>query len=769
MLRQDSIQLRTQISVKFNWLPWRYIISRVARTHGFLDPITLLAQLSKFSQPSEVAEPIELLRAGVVFHARGLINSRVIQHNLDWIWPYWVERQFDPTDVSFVPRAFSLTHVNLTHRNWTAIGIPNCDALPIVDPHGLLTPFWDKWSLDAWVLNNNGLTLLPSRAKVVKQQLDIKDGLAVITKTKNSDFSLLTRAEVSANNDQSVCCLNVEAFSKGAAWLVISLRPYNPEGISFIYNMELSHDRKKWNIDDKSTVLFDEPLDRSHASTYKKGDVYIHLHDKDEQLSAHCDVGMVTAAAGFKIEPNKNRKIHIKIPLNNTHAKSSIYTNNPPLLTSWSNCLQTKCELQIPDKHFQDLYEFAVRTLILCSPEKIYPGPYTYKRFWYRDAAFIIYGLLCAGLIKRAEKSLLYFPKQQDRSGYFHSQQGEWDSNGEVLWVLQRFYELTNRLPNDIDWWPIIFRGAKWICKKRLPDDNASVHSGLLPAGFSAEHLGPNDFYYWDNFWSIAGLEAATKLAIIFDKEKYKDKFQEESISLKNSVNKSLKKVVDRIGENAMPASPHRRLDAGAIGSLAAGYPLQIFSANDARLINTTEFLLNHCFVDNGFFQDMIHSGINPYLTLHVAQVLLRAGDSRYIKLLKKVANLASPTGQWPEAVHPSTAGGCMGDGQHAWAAAEWIIMLRNCFVREESNYLILCAGIHSDWLITNEELYFGPAHTTFGQIKIWIKPNIENTTVRWECTWRQEPKKIEVHLDGHTPVITSANSNFVKFIKATN
>jgi hypothetical protein len=71
-----------------------------------------------------VSEPIELLRAGVVFHARGLINSRVIQHNLDWVWPYWIERQFDPNDVSFIPRAFSITHINLTHRNWTAIGYP---------------------------------------------------------------------------------------------------------------------------------------------------------------------------------------------------------------------------------------------------------------------------------------------------------------------------------------------------------------------------------------------------------------------------------------------------------------------------------------------------------------------------------------------------------------------------------------------------------------------------------------------------------------------
>ena len=140
----------------FQWLPWRYIVRRVASSHGFLDPIDLLGQLHRFAQPSEVAAPLELLRAGVVFHARGLMNTGAIQHNLDWVWPFWVERQFDPRDEAFIPRAFSITHVNLTHRNWTAVGWPNCDTLPLVDPRGLLTPFWDGWSLDAWVFDNAG-------------------------------------------------------------------------------------------------------------------------------------------------------------------------------------------------------------------------------------------------------------------------------------------------------------------------------------------------------------------------------------------------------------------------------------------------------------------------------------------------------------------------------------------------------------------------------------------------------------------------------------
>ena len=96
-------------------------------------------------------------------HARGLINSLAIQHNLDWVWPYWVECQYDPSNDAFIPRSFSLTQINLTHRNWTALGVPGSSEFPIVDPRGLLTPFYDSWSIDVWIIPNEGKPLIPSR------------------------------------------------------------------------------------------------------------------------------------------------------------------------------------------------------------------------------------------------------------------------------------------------------------------------------------------------------------------------------------------------------------------------------------------------------------------------------------------------------------------------------------------------------------------------------------------------------------------------------
>lgn len=426
------------------WLPWRYVVKRVAHRHGFLDPIALLGKLHSFAQPSEVGEPIELLRAGVVFHARGLINSRVIQHNLDWVWPYWVERQFDPMDPSFIPRAFSITHINLSNRNWTAIGQPDVDELPVVDPRGLLTPFHDGWSLDAWVLADDGRCLLPSRSKTARQRQEFEDGPCVVTESELNGLSLTSRSRVVVEKGRPVCEMVLKARSETSGSLVLSLRPANPEGISFINRVGLSEQRDAWSVDGRQAVFFSRPAESHHVSDYRQGDVRIHLQDKEDQSRGECDVGMVTAAALFGLQAGEESELTVRIPLKDESA---------PTIRSdgWDSAIGEYARLECPDENWQFLYQAALHSLVLHSPEDVYPGPYTYKRFWFRDAAFIIHALLCAGLTDRAERALYQFPARQLKSGYFRSQEGEWDANGEVLWILRRFHELTGR-PLHHEW-----------------------------------------------------------------------------------------------------------------------------------------------------------------------------------------------------------------------------------------------------------------------------------------------------------------------------
>jgi hypothetical protein len=723
------------------WAPLRYIISKAAQRQGFLDPIELLARLRSFAQPSEVGEPIELLRAGVIFHARGLINSKVIQHNLDWVWPYWIEKQYNPKSDSFIPRAFSASHINLTHRNWTAIGYPDSEQLPLVDPRGLVTPLYDGWSLDVWIMTRDGRFLLPSQTDQCTQTMHTENGVCIATHTSAGNLSLTSSSLVELRMPATECVMHLQAHADMAGWVVVSLRPYNPEGISFIDKIKLTGNRKCWLIDDKQTVEFSHSAEHHQVSDYKGGDVFLKLLEFPEQLEGSCEAGMLTAAAFFPLDAAHKLDLTVRIPLPQT-ASEKLQAN------SWSELGQQVCKLSCPDPHYQFLFDAAVSSLVLHSPHDVYPGPYTYKRFWFRDAAFMIHALLCLGMNDRAERAISRFRERQTVLGYFRSQEGEWDANGEVLWILRRFEQLTGKtLPSE--WHASIKRGAQWICRKRLPETPDSPHAGLLPPGFSAEHLGPNDYYYWDDYWCITGLEAAAELLASTDAVAA-NSYRKVAAEFAAAVTRSLKSCQTRLKREAMPASPYRRLDAGAIGSLAVGYPLQACAFDDPGILDLVEFLLQHCFVDGAFFQDMIHSGLNAYLTLHVAQVLLRAGDPRYLELMDAVAVLASPTGQWPEAIHPRTLGGCMGDGHHVWAAAEWVMMMRNCFVREEQDRLIIGAGIPARWLEHEGHITFGPAPTSFGVVSITIAPDSKDQViVFWQAQWHGACPLIEVHLPG--------------------
>lgn len=749
--------------MKFSkWSFLQYIITRAARRQGFLDPIELLARLRSFAQPSEVGEPVELLRAGVVFHARGLINSRVIQYNLDWVWPYWVERQYNPHDESFIPRAFSVSHINLTHRNWTALGYPDCEEFPLVDPRGLLTPCLDGWSLDGWVCSEEGDNLFPSRTMVGIQQQDMSSGLAITTRVQQSGLVLSSTARVELEDGMPVCVLTLTARADSPAWLVLALRPANSEGVSFINDVVLSPDRKTWVVNDKQTVAFSAPAERHLVSDYGHGDVALHLKQVpaldalDESSEGNCNRGMVTAAALFAIPEGSERILTARIPLSH---KAPVLAEN-----AWPDLRASACTLQCPDRKYQELYDAAITSLILHSPGDVYPGPSTYRRFWFRDAAYIIHALLSVGLEARAKRALDRFPERQTQLGYFRSQEGEWDSNGEVLWILHRYQQLTGK-KLAADWHNVIARGARWIMRKRLSGTLDAPHAGLLPAGFSAEHLGPNDYYYWDDFWGIAGLHCASDMVRSQDAEMAAE-FTHAAEDFTAAVDRSLASCAQRLGRPGMPASPYRRLDSGAIGSLVSGYPLQQLAADDPRLLDCADYLLKSCFIDGAFFQDMIHSGLNAYLTLHVAQVLLRARDPRYQELMDSVASLATPTGQWPEAIHPRTGGGCMGDGHHVWAAAEWVLMVRNCFVREEGDRLILCAGIGERWL-QGSPVVFGPAPTSFGPVSITLSP-LSDTSIQivLQTAWHAQEPAIDVRLPGYEPVTLERNATNVILTK---
>jgi len=539
----------------------------------------------------------------------------------------------------------------------------------------------------------------------------------------------------------------LRAESDTGGWLVAAVRPYNPEGVQFINRIDYHASEKAFRVNDEANVVFDQKPDSLRMAHYAEGDVSIDLDAGTEQTEVRCEVGMATAAALFRLEPGRARELELTVGLERDLEDAPPHTD---ATLTWSEATAGCARLRVPEERMQFLYDAAVRTLLLLSADELVPGPYTYRRFWFRDACLMLHPLIALGEVDRAARILRTFPARQTMAGYFCSQEGEWDSNGQVLWIAARYAEMTGR-KLDADMEKALRKAVGWLERKRVPS-NAKIHppgtAGLLPAGFSAEHLGPNDYYYWDDFWARGGLEAIARHWREAGNAQEAERAQRLAGAFAQSIERSIGGIPESRAKGAVPAAPGRRLDAGAIGSMVADYPLRLYPAADPRMLSTCEFLMERCFHKGGFFQEMIHSGINAYLTLDLAQTLLRAGDPRFEALMRQVADLASPTGQWPEAIHSLTLGGCMGDGQHGWAAAEWIMMCRSCFVREEDDHLVIGSGLLPAWMRQRDELAFGPTLTAWGAVSVRVDPGAGRLEI--EADWRGEAPRIEVAVPGH-------------------
>jgi len=715
----------------------------------FLSPLNLLSQALRFYEAEDCHEllnaatrignleakpiPRGLVTLGVKMHLRGALNTMAVQCNRDWVWPYWIERQFNPNDKSFIPRSHALSHMNLTHRNWTILGALGNSHRCVVDPRGLITPWYDGWSLDFWVSDPDRL-YTPARAEKFKQRIHPR-----FPQLKNhfqaGELRAQSRVFVVEIDGSSYVVERVRLVNSGAKprdfKFYFSIRPYNPEGISLIRHLEFLENRI-WQVNDLSAVVLTPVPQRIFCSDMKHGDVSLYLDQKQTRRQVTCEVGMATGLAEYmgSLGPSERTDYLALIPLDPQKTDLSrllrpfdYETVRRTFKRAWEKKLSEGAKLRFPDKKLT--HSFDVNRAHLHMFDRgltMTPGALTYNKCWLRDSAFMIHALDKLGFHHQAEQKVLYFPRQQKRNGYFAFQEGEWDANGLAIWTIVQHYRLTGNRELLRQLYSSVIKGANWIEQNRhKARQRTSLHAGLLPAGLSAEHLGPSDYYYWDNFWGLAGLRDAAFAAGILEKREDAERLEHFASDYRKSIERSLTRSDSRTGFPFLPATPYRRIDSGAIGSLCAVYPLGLFEASDPRVLNTVRLLEERFLIGDGFFQNHVHSGVNCYLSAQLGQCYLANGNPRAWQVVKYLLRHASSTFTWPEAFHPITLGGCMGEGHHGWAAAEWALLLRNLMFYEKGNNLVVTPLLQDADLRPGNALTVSDAPSYFGRIGIAV------------------------------------------------
>lgn len=717
---------------------------------------------AKFGQPAEFAMPIEILSLGIKMFSRGLYTALVYQTKTEWKWPYWLERQGNPLDPAFQSVAHLIINQNRVFRNWTILGMPNSDHRLVVDQAMMMTPHRDGYSIEVWVEYNGKLVCLgnPNQPEIanrktfdtsfprIKQQADYFETFSI-----RQDVFVSTVAGSHAAFSQ-LKILNTTG-KKQKLNVFICIRPYNVEGIAPIHSLQFDRKNNIWIADKFNALYLTIPHSHSYCSNEETGDLWNKHNEMKPSHSVSCEKGLAHGASKYALELSADEMISLDflMPMFDDKRPEILDWSDSSLFeyekakkrfeNKWSRYTSDKMKIHLPDQDMNLLTEKCINyQSVFAQEEFISPGFFIYNDFWFRDSAFLLQVLLKTGQFASVKSVLKTYPSRQHSDGFFESQEGEWDSNGEALWIVGKYYRYTRDKDLVLSLWQNLISGARWIQKKRLSHSSDKSVMGLLPAGFSAEHFGQNDYYFWDDFWSLAGYQELLFLAEELGKTKDLNWLKLEHESFSKTVIEAAEKNILK-NEGLLTASPKRSFDAGAIGTISAISPLQIVENHHEAMLRTGEKLLEKYLFKNCFYHPVAHTGINIYLTLHLRHLEITKHDFRFWDNMKSVGELATENGTWPEGIHPQLNGGVMGEGHHGWANAEWVNTVRDALIYDWHDELWITPVFNPEWLKEPSRISIQNTFTPFGKVSFQIVTEDKKIRLIWEPEFFKKPKKI--------------------------
>jgi hypothetical protein len=736
-----------------------------------------------------------------------------------WVQQYF-RRWSDAFDAGLFDTREGAFASNAAYRYWNMIGVKEAPQESLVGQAGEIEPVYDEYAMSFFVFDPATRRLylpqFPDTDGVpvpLRQRLD-NGYLPVVITTCQSALGVEIEEKAfatTAGPDQRTAVLvrfKVRLRAAPASlWFGVCVSPAGPTGFQ-------RHDRTGRFVADRRLTFLQYPpaeqrvlvnsspgplFDRAPASFgicgngnsddpnfYLDQNPFAHLAANGAlngwEVAVDNKAGLCSGAFiwPMNLSPaNPNFSLDVRLPVDDFRGPGDLAqlraANADALETGnrawWLNKLDaTGLQATLPPlvQHLWNLFRISrANLLILADNGQIHPGPTIYDDFWIRDSSVEAIACTLAGDQNLAQRQLGYWHPSAFNFGFDRidgvSMRGffgrehekndrEWDSNGEALWAIGRFDRILGGAANFGRglFTPYVIDGARWI------RDNRTIF-GLLPSGWSAEHIGDKGQpHYWDDFWGLAGLWEAARLAQRTGAGET-DEIWRAYDSLRTATADSIRWVLGeqrRRGhwETFIPTGPGDvgRLDSTIIGALCYFHPCRLYDGAklgadiDGAARMTLDTIWGH-FLDGGFRHDSAWNCYGPYLTLQLAHAFLLIGDvGRLDQCLQWVVGNAayaqvsrenSPDawqavlGAWneqhcyPIAKNFGEMPGrfwYMGDIPHGWACAEFLFLLRDILFFECNEdggaQIFLAPGVMPHWLDDGEMIGVADAPTVFGR-----------------------------------------------------
>jgi len=459
------------------------------------------------------------------------------------------------------------------------------------------------------------------------------------------------------------------------------------------------------------------------------------------------------ALFNLSLPPGASAVATVRIPFSPVDDPSAFACADPNLwldrtIQYWRSALAGASHIQVPcRKASEALLAAHVCQLIASDHGEVHGGEGFYDEFYIRDGAYQVMELEEAGLWDAARKAVELYLKRQRPDGRFESQTGQFDANGQAVWVLWQFY----RIADDRQWlarvYPQMCRAVDWTMTARREAPSNSPFAGVLPKALAdGEFLweGNNHIVGYD-FWNLRGLLCTADAARVLGKTAEAEELMEEVELYRAAIDAAWK----RTGLAYFPPSWEK--DGTHWGDTETLWPTEIFDRDDPRV----GALIKHVREDfgGGFIEGTIQwrgrpDAIHPYMGAYTTMADLVRGNHEqvvedfYWYLLHSTAAHAFPEGilykrryAWSETI------------PHVTGACNYALMLRHMLVHEQGDELHLLKAVPDWWLDEGREIRVQNAPTHFGVISMTVRGTANGVQIELDTPKRQSPKKIVLHL----------------------
>lgn len=564
--------------------------------------------------------------------SQAVLTSKVISKRGNIPWPAPIARELDVEDPAYLPPFGA--HLPVSARDSVALGMVGLPGIAHVDAWGW-TEVEDRPMVTTWIRIDGQahvLGKLPYTSKTLQiSQSRSDDGHAIITRGEHSSFLLEVFVWPSKYEGSSVWVMvsRIRAKREIQAELALSIQPMNRAGAQPIFQLQRD-DKGNWSADGKPILSVSQSGRSILTSTWKENALWNMFSSGDrakrvERLSVHCGAGNASAAEVYSASLSSGQALSTFSILPMKPVTSLRRLNE---LSLWKGSIADRKGLldagsQIDIGSGQPILEAARHRLLIDR------GPLSLSR--------------CLGVVALARMG--FVKVAAERLGTW-LQKGEWNQTESAFlgWAATEFLIWTQE--------------RSWLkthgkALKKLLDELVEQES--VPSGH--EIFGQDGSKRWSEIWKTAALLNAVHAM-------GRDETDRHRWGLAGAQARSDLLLI--LGQAPWSASSDRAADGSSAALLAAGW-LGLVPLEDEAFQRTLTFVSSRTHLEGVLLQGGAHLAATAIL------FAIKQRLSPHFPAVRKMAELASPTGALPKVVHRER--GALESGDDPMSAALFLLL----------------------------------------------------------------------------------------------